>query len=473
MLTILAFILPTLVGYAVVRTIDRERQLRGLEITAISFATGSGCLALYMFVIGIIGVGYSFLTLAPFFIGGGVLLVRAIKTNKGEKDPPTRRVNPGGKQNERTGLLRVATYILTLLIIWKVFFVLFNTLSYPTYFDDALSTWDFKAKVIYTLAGLGSKGTAGFLGGSMLHYPPGTALFKAWLGLFTGMWSDRVAHLYPFTLYVAMLALFFSSLRRHVSGLLSLLFCYMLASVPLLTLHASSGYVDFIVGFYLLCSCLMLARWFQTGSDVFLYLTAILAAILAFTKNEGMVLFIPVIVVTFLIFLRFARISKEDKTKKAAILGICLVLFTAPWLAVKIIYGLGFGGIGLEFHPEALSAMLRMFFFDEGSFNVLWAAAIMLLIVNRKHLTNKIFLSYFTPAVLSLLAITAVFVFTSGSQWVELKTTAGRTFLTAVPLLLFSLGTLTGLALNHGEGKTHGVTDLTIILKKIKGKKEY
>ncbi len=181
-----------------------------------------------------------------------------------------------------------------------------------------------------------------------------------------------------------------------------------------------------------------------------------LSGIMAFTKNEGMILFLPVIALTFAGFLYFSKLPREDKIKKAVIPGACILLLAGPWLAAKMIYGLSSGGFAFKFHPGAITDITRLFFWEGGSFNILWAAALILLLSNARLLKDRVFISYFAPAALAFSAVAAVFIFTSNYQWLELRTTINRTLLIVAPLILFSIGTLAGLSLAPGrENENH------------------
>jgi hypothetical protein len=236
-----------------------------------------------------------------------------------------------------------------------------------------------------------------------------------------------------------MVTFLYATLRRHASAVVALSFCYALISLPLLSLHASSGYADIIVGFYLLLSVTMLVRWFHSTDNVFIYMTILTGGFLPFTKNEGLILFIPVLFVTFLVFLYYADIERRRKIKTAVILSIGVAIITLPWLIVKGLVAVK-TNVTLEFHPEAFIEILRLFLWEGGSFNILWVAAIAIILSRPRELSNKTFLTYLLPAVLSFIAVQAVFILTPNYEWLWLRTTTNRTLLIISPLVILSVG---------------------------------
>ena len=137
------------------------------------------------------------------------------------------------------------------------------------------------------------------------------------MGIFAGTWNTSLVHLYDFAIFASMTAVFYAFLRRHASFAIAAAFTYVLASIPLMSFHAHGGHADMAVGYYLLASVLLLSRWFQTGETSFLYMTAITSAAMTFTKNEGLVLYAPAIVLTFLFLIAKTDAPLRERIKKS------------------------------------------------------------------------------------------------------------------------------------------------------------
>lgn len=282
-----------------------------------------------MFLIGILGFAFSLVALLPFFLISGGIAALLAKNNRGIKSENKNINNFTEPQLSLPKL--IINFVFLCLIAWRVFFAIFNAFAYPPYFDDAITTWDYKAKVIFSNKSLGKKPSADFLGGGTgSGYPLNTSLFKVWTSMMVGKWDEHYIHVYNFTIFICMLILFFISLRQYATTTISLAFSYILASIPLMAFHSYGGYADLATGFYFFASILMLARWTYTKVDAFLYIMIILAAIMAFTKNEGYLIFAPIIVMTFLFFLLFSGLSGKDKIKKITILLAGILIFIGP-----------------------------------------------------------------------------------------------------------------------------------------------
>ncbi|MFZ3072883.1 MAG: hypothetical protein WA162_06545 [Thermodesulfobacteriota bacterium] len=462
LLMLVSIVLPSVTGFAIIVALDRKGLIHGLELAALSFGIGAGCLSFYMFFLGILGLTYSFAALLPYFAAGFVIIAALIK----KKTLFTARVEP---YSEKTSALEKTLGVIFLaLITVKLFFPLFNVFIWPPYFDDAVTTWDFKAKVIFTARGLGASGSENFLGGGPLHYPLGTPLFKAWMGIFAGTWNPNLVHLYDFAIFASMIALFYANIRRHASFAVAAAFTYVLASIPLMSFHAHGGYADMATGYYLLASVLLLARWFQTGETSLLYPTAITTTAMTFTKNEGLALYAPAIVLTFLFLiarptpLRGTHSESgsgapdaplREKIKKIAVSCAIFLALAGPWLIVKTLYSLNISGGAPGFHGEALMELAAVFFWEGGAFNILWCGAILILFTNLKLFKDMTFIAYFMPFALTFLATLAVFVFTSNYEWLYLRSTINRSFLIISPLLVFSLGIFTALTFSKEKFK--------------------
>src|SRR3990170_1983167 len=470
-LMFVALLLPSVTGFAIIAATDKKGLIRGLERAALSFGIGAGCLSFYIFLLGVVGITYSFAALLPYFAAGFFIIAALMKKQFLPFGTPASalggRRGSGGQEGlkalftgraetspEKTNSVeKILGVIFLALIAVKLFLPLLNVFIWPPYFDDAVTTWDFKAKVIFTASGLGASGSEEFLGGGLLNYPLGTPLFKAWMGIFAGTWTASLVHLYDFAIFASMAAVFYAFLRRHASFAIAAAFTYVLASIPLMSFHAHGGYADMAAGYYLLTSVLLLARWFQTGENSFLYLTAITSAAMTFTKNEGLVLYAPAIVLTFLFLIAKAGAPLRGKIKRIAVPCAVFLALAGPWLAVKALYGLSVGGGKLGIHGEAFTELAAVFFWEEGALNILWVGAILILSANIRLFKDMTFLSHFIPFALTFLATLAVFVFTSNYEWLYLRTTINRSFLIISPLLVFSIGIFTGLTFSKEKFK--------------------
>ncbi|MBI3755596.1 MAG: hypothetical protein HY265_05495 [Deltaproteobacteria bacterium] len=442
-----AFILPAIAGYLTIATLDKDGMVSRIERAALSFAVGAGLLSFYMFLIGMLGFAFSLAALLPFFLISGGIAVLLARNNRGIR-PENKNINNFMETKLSLPKL-IINFVFLCLIAWRIFFAIFNASTYPPYFDDAVTTWDYKAKVIFSNKSLGKSFSTDFLGGGTgSGYPLNTSLFKVWTSMMVGKWDERYIHFYNFTIFICMLILFFISLRQYATTTISLTFSYILTSIPLMAFHSYGGYADLTTGFYFFAGMLMLARWIHTKADCFLYIMVMLVAVMAFTKNEGYLIFTPAILATFLYFLFVSGLSRKEKMKKVSILVVGIIILIGPWLITKGTYNIGIGSFPIEFHKEAFAELLRVFF-TEGSFNILWISAALLIILNPKGAVARLCLPYLLPTLLAFLATVAVFVFTVNFEWLWVRTTINRSLLILTPSIVFSTALLV-LNLNKG-----------------------
>src|SRR3989304_3617717 len=69
-LMFVALLLPSVTGFAIIAATDKKSLIRGLERAALSFGIGAGCLSFYIFLLGVVGITYSFAALLPYFAAG-------------------------------------------------------------------------------------------------------------------------------------------------------------------------------------------------------------------------------------------------------------------------------------------------------------------------------------------------------------------------------------------------------------------
>lgn len=89
----------------------------------------------------------------------------------------------------------------------------------------------------------------------------------------------------------------------------------------------------------------------------------------------------------------------------------------------------------INFHPEALKILFEVLF-TEGSFNILWTGAIIVLLMSFVYpIKNKWI--FVVPAVTIFGAAISPFIFSSAYEYLLSRTTINRSLLQTVPLIIF------------------------------------
>jgi hypothetical protein len=176
-----------------------------------------------------------------------------------------------------------------LLIFGKLVPVIASSLFVPVRGDDAISIWLLRAKVVTILDQMPTDPAHPYyLGGAAPAYPMFLSLTAAWIPMVAGQWHETLAVLpWPLT-YLSLILLVAGGLRRIIGNLPAWIAAYLVASLPLLLLHACRpGYADMPLAAFLAATVLHLIKWRESRrlQDFAIALTFALTA--ACLKREG------------------------------------------------------------------------------------------------------------------------------------------------------------------------------------------
>ncbi len=386
--TAYAYLLPLAAGAALLDLVDRRQPsaLGGGEKFFCGFPVGFGIQSLYMFFLGLGRIRFS---LFSGSLAGWLILAVWVGWSVRRWKRWSRPERPPSRSPERRRVYPIAV-LCALLIAAKLAMSLFAALSKPAYFDDTVSIWNYRAKVFYLRQSLVlDPRDQDFLGGRVQKYPPGIPLFKAWTALCLGRWSEGGVNLITFFCYLSLVGVAFANFRRLLEPPWDWALTLAAVSIPLLSFHALFAYVDIIVAAGLFGGAAYFYQWVVRRDRIFLLLSALLAAPILFTKDEGMILTATGIVPPLILFLILQRKSFSDLRKPfSAYLGI-LAIWGLPWYLTKIHFGFPISlppeYRKLEFHPEVLSG-IRDYLFSSGNFSILFATAWLLMAFNAGKL---------------------------------------------------------------------------------------
>ncbi len=472
--TVLFFLgisLPLFSGYILISFIEKEKKtFSGIEKFILSYSLGTGMLTVYMLYLGILGFPYVRHNFIPYFIVSflfylitfkkfrfshknfmiqaqhlrsscrdflGKFLVVATSFYSQEK---TKKVpNSLGK--------KVMLAIIWSLLVFKLVFVVSHILYVPTYFDDAFAHWNYRAKIIFYEKSLNMDPESEiFLGGThKIHYPLYIQLFKAYMMIAIGDWSEAIAKLISSLYAFFLLIMVYLNLKNLRLEFLRLLAIYLIASIPLFLIHAASNYADLTISFFFTSAGIYLCRWLESKNNAFLIVSACLLGIANFTKNEGIILYTPSFIITLLFFLVSQKKGLQEIIKQALVYISTTLIFCIGWLYINWKFGLGFDESGksanLEFHPEAFSLLYDKLLF-EGEYNLFWLGLCLLVIAGWKILKEPPLRYNFFLIGVVLFASLLPFVLTHNFQYLLNEMTIHRTMLIAIPFAIYSCGLL-------------------------------
>jgi hypothetical protein len=312
-----------------------------IETAALSYLFGFGSVSIWMFVLGLFGIGFTRLTVllpwTPVVVTAGVYAF-------------LRRDVTGAVKRERGEPLTVRETALFILIAMQTCYNFFRAVIKPVEAYDAVAIYGLKSKILYLAGGL----PAGFFEdvssgfhGAHADYPLLVPLCETWVYTFLGRIDDIIVKMLFPLFFLALLCVFYSVLRKVLQKRVHcLLFTFFLASIKQLSDYATISVADMVLGIYYGVSVLFLFLWIVRGREArYLWISLGATVFCIWTKNEGSLLAavnIALLIVSFV----SARLFKEGMPyggkEIRRILTYCLVIVVVAggWAGCKAYHGL-------------------------------------------------------------------------------------------------------------------------------------
>ncbi len=436
--TILIFVGLAFLGYGLLR-VHRCDAIGRFERLLLGLALSLGLAPLILFFVLLAGGSLGLISFWPIAAGAGLgfgLWARDVYRS-GWSRPQWPALGP---VTLPTIFSFILVAVISVLAIEKLVFVTIQGFAFPTYFWDAVANWNYRAKILHALGRLDLNPQSDtFLGAGEAHYPLGPSLFRAWLATLVGRWSEPAVAAHSIATYVLLFGIIWIRLSKTIGRLSGLILAYFTISIPLMVYHAYAGYADLMVAFFF-AACLIYGYEYLLSRNAFPGLvSALFLASVLFTKNEGIVLVLPVLTVTVLVVLWSGRVT----LKAAAVyLGIAVGL-AAPWIALKAYFGLPYAPTkahaGLGLHIEGLAQLFTVVFL-QGSFNLfgLFFVVTVFLFWSLWWKTDVGLLAL--PVFLFTAAVLVVFLFTDNYEFLENQMTINRTLMIAMPSYIYLVG---------------------------------
>jgi len=346
-------------------------------------------------------------------------------------------------------------WVLLALITLRFAFVLDEAILRPVFAWDAWNAWSLKAKTWFSLGQVpylepsawwqdgGSAGRTALA----WRYPELLSRAELWFAGAAGAWNEgAVATAWP-VLWLALIAGCAGQwMALGVPRLHSLILAYMLASLPLLSVHAGlAGYADLWVAAALSFAVLSWLRWVRDGDRAQLLLAVLCTVLLPLLKFEGAVWALLLVGLALLVQVpvrwRWVGLGVGALLVVVAVIGSWLLQL--PWLTL-----VGDTLSGAATSGDDVSRVTAAFAFVNGLFgqnnwHLLWPLLIACVIWRRDVLFRQR-----DAALLGLLvaggltALLCLFVFTPAAKWAASETAANRLVLHWVPLALSLLALL-------------------------------
>ncbi len=333
-------------------------------------------------------------------------------------------------------------------ITWLVF-----TTNAPTYADDSFGNRD--KPIVHILDDGGIKlfgAKEEILARGRLWYPIHIAVYKALTAQIGGGYSDVYHKLFQWLVFaIWMWFVAFITRERTKSIFLTLLPVTFICSLSLVFIHSVEWYHEILSAMYSILCIWAFYRYLESKDISYITLWLILGAMLAYAKNDGLVVYFPAVFISFLIILFIQKHRKNiitDYKKWNAWLGVVATWITMrlPFLYLKQFYHLGSNqaagaesGLGLSstLHREIFKSFGPLFWkMDNYGVALLGVFIIIRWLVGdnslKKSRPSKIYrenLFYLILAPIALIVIfMLVFLATENYKFVLDQTTVNRVF---------------------------------------------
>ncbi len=199
-----------------------------------------------------------------------------------------------------------------------------QNLYWPVFDWDALALYDFRAMVISRTGDM----LDGIRRGYFLHYPPYTSLLHS----INYILGDHHPKVWYSLLFLAMLLIFYSLLRRDTSRKVALLGTCFLAIVPVLFDHAQMAYTNLPHAIFVGLGYLFFMIWWRSGRRADLLIGSFLVAFSLWIRDTEP-FWIPAVM------LIVAGTVRHRKDWVWVALSLFMILFVkVPWLRYEFFY---------------------------------------------------------------------------------------------------------------------------------------
>ncbi|NUM25077.1 MAG: glycosyltransferase family 39 protein [Candidatus Buchananbacteria bacterium] len=337
-----------------------------------------------------------------------------------------------------SGIEKTVLLLLVLTLLLRVGASVWQTALIPTYDFDAWNNWNLRAKVIYTESVIPlDPANPFYLGGGIKSYPLNDALLKVWLAKAAGNFDEGVINSVSVIYYCLLLAIFYVALGSVVPRLVRLVATYALSGVPLLYFHSQVAYADLYYSIFLFVSLLSLFYFLSNNGLSFFYLSGIMAAFAIWTKNEGLTILLPVL----LLISMGLWFSKKVKTKDFLLHWFFAALTIFPWLAFRIINRLDIlsgdsSSFKLVYNGQFVTEVMSSIFL-RSHFNLLFVLFFVLMLLKIKDVYRDQALRFLFAVITTLFLIyNGIIIFTDKAYDLSAAT---RVNLHLVPLIVAAL----------------------------------
>jgi hypothetical protein len=365
----------------------------------------------------------------------------------------------GAAPLEKWKIILLAAGLLS--VLFRGYLALREILLRPTFPWDAWDAWAVKSKTWFLLghyapfvsathwiaAPAGTEYT-----GPAWSYPAALAWLQIWFASAAGGWIEPLVNLPWIALWIGLLLAHYGQWRAlGLSALRAAAFAYVLASLPLLTVHvALAGYADLWIAALFGFAALAWMRWLLQRDANQLALAVVCVLVMPWLKLEGAVWMLLSAAVAIA-----CAMPRRARHGVMAVLAIIAAIVATVGQIKLPLFGLGWVSIGwhsiqvpvigtlsIAFHAKALGGAFSSLFLQP-SWNLLWWLVPLVVIWRWRAFRANRALRCLAALLTTCFAFLAfLFLFTDAAQWAESYTAINRLVMHLVPAVVTLLALL-------------------------------
>ena len=334
---LLAVAVPMMLGSVALKLAGRlGYRASGVEGLSLAWALGAGLLTLLMLYLNALGlnlgwqmaVGTAVAAIALVPLGRSMLLRWRPATGAAENET-VEQVHGTGPALYRH-FVRGVGYLLLALLALQLVLVAVLAIGRPLNVWDSWVNWGVKSRAIF-LEGHISPAVYADASRTVTHldYPLLVPLLQSWLYGWVGAPDDRFAGVASVLFYVALVGICYAAIRgRGGSRTLSLAVATTVATISQVAGLASIVFAEMPLAVFATITGAYLLKWLEGGPPGALLLSALGAGLLCWTKRDGILFLVAMLLAVVLTGWRHRRAWQA-----VGALAVATLVVSGPWYA--------------------------------------------------------------------------------------------------------------------------------------------
>lgn len=418
-------------GWACLSLLSRKKALlTAAEKLALSYPLGLGLITIEMALLPLFNIKFSPLSILAL----PVLAIFAAFALQGKK-----QTRAGGYPAKESGKFSFLEKFMLAGIFFEAAYTFFRALIKPLESYDAVAIYAVKAKIFY-LAGSVPKDFFSAFKDAIPHieYPLLLPLSETYFYTFLGNMNDLLVKMIFPLYYVSLIAIFYCVLRRCMARKESLVFTFLMATIPQFAEYATNGYADFILTFYYSASFLCLFLWTRERHRGFVYLSLLFSALSLWAKTDAIIL----IIANMLAVAVYLSAIDRQSLKGGLFYIASSALLVAAYLSIKRSIGIALSGdFIVKSFPDIGRIPLILYkyqieFFGPKKWNISWIIFLFLFFINLRKAFSKNLNFISSVIVMAFLGYTFVYMVTPQDLSWHLSKSVSRLFIHFLPVVI-------------------------------------